>query len=125
MQSIERMGRWVNKALYKSYLVFYAVDALLGLGGWPDAAKKDFDKYWHERFYVPVTAEMVSLVFPFFLTLKSKVTALGNKAGTSARSLVAVLEYLAGVLIQDAVDLSGTYPKHPAHAFLLDHEAFW
>ena len=35
-----------------------------------------------------------------------------------------VLEYLAVVLVQDALELAEKYPENPVHAHLLDHHLF-
>jgi len=49
--TIMRMGHWLHQALYNSYLMFFKADGLLSLGGWPEAANKNFKMFWHERFY--------------------------------------------------------------------------
>jgi hypothetical protein len=126
-QSIERAGRWGgHKALQQSYLQFYTPDALLTLAGWEEGAQKVFDRYWAERFHIAVTNEMVAIVFPFLPGLKAVVDDMGKQAGPSARSVVAVLEYLAVVAIQDMVQMAseGAYTNHPAHAYMLQHECF-
>jgi hypothetical protein len=126
LQSIERMGRWANKALYRSYLQFYSPDALLTLAGWPEAAQKVFNRFWAERFHIAVSSSMVAIVFPFLPGLKDKVDKMGKAAGPSMRSLVAVLEYLAVVVIQDAIQFAadGAYRNHPVHAYLFGHDCF-
>lgn len=126
LQSIERMGRWSAKALFRSYLQFYAPDALLTLAGWPEAAQKVFNRFWAERFHVAVSDNMVAIVFPFLPGLKDKVLKMGKEAGPSMRSLVAVLEYLAVVVIQDAVQFAADqrFCNHPVHEFLFGHPCF-
>ena len=126
MQSIERSGRWVNKALYRSYLQFYSPYALLTLAGWPEAAQKVFNKFWAERFHIAVTADLVDAAFPFLQGLKAVISNMGKAAGPSVRSVVAALEYLAVVVIQDAIQFAadGAYCNHPVHAYLFRQEGF-
>lgn len=119
LQSIAKMGRWINDALSNSYLVFYTPDALLSIGGW--SIEKPYDKFWAERFCIPLAQEMVNLVFPFLPGFRKTVEDMGSSAGTSMQSLVSGLDYLGGVVIQDTLDLVDDFPNHPVHAMLLKH----
>ena len=94
------------------------------LGGWAEAAQKEFDKFWHERFCLDIPGELVKAVFPFLPTLTAQVAELGQAATTSMRSLPQVMQYLAVVLVQDACELARVYPTHPVHVLLLQHPAF-
>jgi hypothetical protein len=48
---IERVGRWNVDALVNSYLAFYRVEGLLGLGDWDPHDRRSF---WAERFCIEV-----------------------------------------------------------------------
>jgi hypothetical protein len=124
VQIIQRLGRWQMTALQKSYLTFFKPEGLLVLAGWKEAAQKDFSKFWTERFCVDVPSVLVEAVFPFLRELSSQVEALGPAASTSMRSLPQVLQYLAVVLVQDALELAKEYPAHPVNVLLKTHPAF-
>ena len=124
VQIIQRLGRWQMNALQKSYLRFFKPDGLLVLGGWKEAALKEFDKFYAERFCVDVPSELVEAVFPFLPELTAQVAAMGKDAKTSMRSLPQVLQYLAVVLVQDACELARAYPSHPVNILLKQKAAF-
>jgi hypothetical protein len=124
LQVIERLGRWQMDALHKSYLRFFKPEGLLVLAGWREAAQKDYDKFWSERFCLDIPSVLVEFVFPFLPTLISEVAEMGEAATTSMRSVPQVLQYLAVVLVQDACELASHWRAHPVYAYLLQHEAF-
>ena len=64
VQSIARVGKWNLKDLQVSYLNYYALDALIALGGWEGAANKDFGQFFHERFQQEVPDELIHALFP-------------------------------------------------------------
>jgi hypothetical protein len=123
-QVIQRLGRWQLNALQKSYLRFFKPDGLLVVGGWKEAAQKQFDMFWSERFCLDIPSELVEAVFPFLPTLNAQVAGLGTSATTSMGSVPQVLQYLAVVLVQDACELASTHCAHPVYAYLKQHEAF-
>jgi hypothetical protein len=110
--------------MQKSYLRFFKPDGLLVLAGRKEAAQKQLDLFWSERFCLDVPSELVEAVFPFLATLNAQVAELGEEATTSMRSVPQVLQYLAVVLVQDACELASTHSTHPVYAFLREHEAF-
>ncbi len=80
--------------------------------------------FWHPRFQVDYSQDLVQFVMPFLPTLKERVQQLGTQAGTSMRGVVKALEFLAGVAIQDALVLCTMYGSHPVHIRLLSHTPF-
>ncbi len=122
MQTIERMGKWAKAAMYKSYLKFYKPEGLLAAGEWP--IEQPHGLYWAPRFLVKIPEELTDAVFPFYKPLRDTVKAMGDKARGSHRGVVAVLEYLAKVLVQDALHLARRFPDDPVHALLRELPAF-
>ena len=122
LQTIERMGKWAKAAMYKSDLKFYKPEGLLAAGDWP--IEHPHGLYWDPRFLVEIPEELTDAVFPFYKPLRDKVQAMGDKARGSHRGVVAVLEYLSKVLVQDALVLAAGYPDDPVHALLRDIPAF-
>jgi hypothetical protein len=110
--------------MYQSYLKFYKIEGLLAMGGWPNAAQKDLTTFWHERFHAPVSEELITLVFPFLQGLEEIVATMGERATNSMRSAPRVLRYLAGVVVQDSLELAEKYPAHPVHQCLMQNAAF-
>ena len=108
--------------MYKSYLKFYKPEGLLAAGDWPIDHPHGF--YWDPRFLIEIPAELIHVVFPFYRPLRDTVQEMGRQARGSHRSVVAVLEYLAKVLIQDALVLAASYPEDPVHALLREIPAF-
>lgn len=53
-----------------------------------------------------------------------QVSALGNEAGPSHHSLVGAVEYLATVVVQDALELAHEFPDNPVHHMLLQRKEF-
>ena len=123
-QVIARMGAWLYDAMYRSYLLFFKPEGLLAAGGWPGAAQKQFDTFWAARFCVDVPPELIQLLLPILPGLRREVRELGAKAGNSKKSIVKVLEYLAIVVVQDALELAANFPQQPAHALLLQDPMF-
>lgn len=67
---IARYGRWAYNAMARSYLAFFSPDALMSLGDWPGAERKDYRYYWTERFELDLSedaahADLLSHVFPW------------------------------------------------------------
>lgn len=64
-------------------------------------------------------------VFPFLRELKSRLDEVAQ-VQPSMKSMVEVLEFLAVVLVQDAVELlsQGEFPEHPVHKFLMEEPEF-
>jgi hypothetical protein len=64
-------------------------------------------------------------VFPFLAELKSRLEEVA-KVTPSMRSMVEVLEFLAVVLVQDAVELlsEGRFTEHPVHELLMSEPEF-
>jgi hypothetical protein len=119
------MGKWVYQAMYKAYLLFFKTEGILGMGGWPNAAQGETQMYWHERFMVQVPVELLHHVMPFVKGLKEAVAELGDNAKPSMRSVVAAMEYLALVAVQqDALELAEEYPDNLVHQQLMGSEAF-
>ena len=118
MQTIARMGRWLRQAMYKSYLKFFRAEGLLASGGW--SIEKPHGFYYDPRFLVDIPAELVDLVFPFLKPLKKTVAEMAKTASArpSIKSVVALLEYLGIVLVQDSLVLSRQFPDDPIHQML-------
>jgi hypothetical protein len=64
-------------------------------------------------------------VFPFLRELKRRLEEVA-KVTPSMRSMVEVLEFLAVVLLQDAVELlsEGSFTEHPVHQLLMGEPEF-
>ena len=62
---ILRLGKWLYDAMYKSYLLFFKPEGLLGVGGWPGAPQKDYHQFWAERFFIEPPASLTTFLFPF------------------------------------------------------------
>jgi hypothetical protein len=118
------MGKWIYQAMYRAYLLFFKTEGLLAMGGWPDAAKGETQMYWHERFMVQVPVELLDHVMPFIKGLRAALKELGEDAKASMRSVLAAMEYLALVVVQDALELVQEYPDNPVHKHLMEHAAF-
>ncbi len=118
------MGKWIYQAMYKSYLMFFKVDGLLAVAGWPGAAAKDFQQFWAPRFMASVPQELIDHAMPWVKGLKAAVAALGEGASNSMRSVVAACEYLAVVCVQDALELAGKFPNNSVHQHLRSHPTF-
>jgi len=58
------------------------------------------------------------------LCILQKVAKLGKEAGNSMKAVLQALEYLAKVVVQDALDLAEAYPANKVHAFLLADDCF-
>jgi hypothetical protein len=71
-----------------------------------------------------VEESLVSKIMPWLAPLKEAVTALDTKAKASHRSVVAALEVLAVVVVQDALVLAPKYPDHKVHQLLRESELF-
>ncbi|KAK9916158.1 hypothetical protein WJX75_009514 [Coccomyxa subellipsoidea] len=121
---IARMGKWNYEALSKSYLMYFKPQGLLAAGGWPGAAQNDYDQFWHPRFCVSVPRELVDLLFPFLRNLEQTVKELGKDATNSMKSVPAALDYLAVVVVQDALEDAERYPDNPVHVLLLASPVF-
>lgn len=119
------MGKWLRQAMYTHYLSFFKTEGLLAMGDWPYAQQKDFSHFWAERFELHVAEYFIDLVFPFLKGFRSSLEQMEAKP-LSAKSMVDVLEFLAVVLVQDAVELlsQGKYPEHPMHQYLMNDELF-
>lgn len=52
------------------------------------------------------------------------VENLGKDATGSMKSVVAALDYLAVVVVQDALEDAEEYPDNQVHALLLDSQCF-
>jgi hypothetical protein len=94
LQAIARMGRWTRFAMHNAYLLFFKPESLLASAGWPGAAQKDFNTFFHPRMLVVVADELVEAVFPFLRVCRSRVKELGSKATTSMPNVVKALTYL-------------------------------
>jgi hypothetical protein len=125
LQVIKRMGKWLKEAMYVNYLAFFKTEGLMAMCCWPHAEKKDFNYFWHERFECNVSQELMHLVFPFLPELKLRLEQVGT-ADPSMDSIVQVLEYLAVVLVQDAVELlaEDKFAEHPVHQHLMENDKF-
>ncbi|KAK9829977.1 hypothetical protein WJX72_008999 [[Myrmecia] bisecta] len=100
---IGRTGKWMYQAMYKSYLMFFKPEGLLGVGEWPGAAQKDFTQFWRPEFLLEVPDDLIYVVFPHLRRLEEVVKELGRKAGNSVKAAPHVYRYLATVVIQDAL----------------------
>ncbi|KAK9814383.1 hypothetical protein WJX72_004937 [[Myrmecia] bisecta] len=60
---IGRTGKWMYQAMYKSYLMFFKPEGLLGVGEWPGAAQKDFTQFWRPEFLLEVPDDLIYVVF--------------------------------------------------------------
>lgn len=119
------MGKWLRQAMYTHYLSLFKTEGLLAMGDWPYAQQKDFAHFWSERFELHVAQYLIDLVFPFLKGFSSSLEQMEVKP-PSARSMVDVLEFLAVVLVQDAVELlsEDKYMDHPLHTYLMADEVF-
>ena len=119
------MGKWLHQAMYTHYLSFFKTEGLLAMGNWPHAQLKDFGHYWHERFELNVPEHLLHVVFPFLREFKERLEEI-DVVQPSMKSMVEVLEYLAVVLVQDAVELLSQerYTEHPVHVRLLEGPDF-
>ena len=70
LQDIGKMGRWLLCELRRVYASFFSIAGLLGAGGYPGVANKEFDQFYHSRFLIIVDAELVHQVMPFLRTLQ-------------------------------------------------------
>ncbi len=73
---------------------------------------------------MPVPAELVDVLMPWLPNFKQQVQDMGKAAGPSRRSVLESCEYLANVVVQDAMELCDAHPTHPVHALLLGHQRF-
>ena len=124
MQHIGRHCGWVKAAMYKNYLAFFDIVALLTLGEWPEGEKGNTTMYWNERFHMCVCEELQRLLFPFLPALEATVAGMGRRANISVRAVPVVLRSLAVVVVQDALELAETMNQHPVHARLLEDGNF-
>jgi hypothetical protein len=64
-------------------------------------------------------------VFPFLPELKCRLAEV-PKVEPSMKSMVEVLEFVAVVLLQDAVELlaEGRFTEHPVHEYLMENPEF-
>jgi hypothetical protein len=104
LQVIKRMGKWLHDAMYTNYLSFFKTEGLLAMGGWPHAERKDFGHFYAERFDALVKELLMHMVFPFIPDVKQRLAGL-ERPDPSMKSIVEVLEYLAVVVVQDAMQL--------------------
>jgi hypothetical protein len=125
LRVIKRMGKWLKDAKYVNYLAFFNTEGLMAMGCWPHAVKKDSNYFWHERFECNVSQELMHPVFPFLPELKLRLEEVGT-ADPSMDSIIQVLEYLAVVLVQDAVELLAElkFAEHPVHQHLMVNDKF-
>jgi len=124
LQTIARMGRWLYQSLYNSYLRYFKPEGLLGLAGWPRAAQKDYNTFFHSRFLMPVPLELQQLLMPFLSTLQQQVEGMGQAATASRKAFLKLLAYGVGVVVQDALELADLSPRNPVHSLLLRHPTF-
>lgn len=70
---------------------------------------------------VGTEAEPLCLVYhamPWLKALEDRVQAMGAAAGASHHSLVAAMQLLGTVAVQDALALAPKFPNHPVHLLL-------
>lgn len=82
------------------------------------------DLFWHERFMVQVPTELVHVLMPWLGKFRQRVESMGKTAGPSRRSVLEACEYLANVVVQDALELCDIYPEHPVHVLLKQQSSF-
>ena len=114
----------MKAAMYKNYLAFFDALALLSLGDWPEGESGNKGMFWHPRFHMSVSDDLVHLLFPFLRALEKTVADMGHRANISVRALPVVLRTLAIVVVQDALELAEKFSEHPVHAMLLEDAAF-
>lgn len=105
-----RMGQWSQTVMEKAYLTFFTPALVLAAGGFRGAATHDYKQFWHARFTREIPPPLIAKIFPFLAELKRtwrEMEGEGKKV-PSVRSLVFVLEYLAAVVFQDALELVRT-----------------
>lgn len=61
---------------------------------------------------------------PFLDGLKAEVQQMGSTASPSMKAVPKLLECLAVVVVQDALELAEEHPENPVHAMLLENETF-
>lgn len=110
--------------MYQSYLKFFKPEGLLAVAGWPAGNREDEQGFFHERFCVQISDRLVQLVYPSLPELRELVQALGKEATTSMMSIPFLLDYLARVVVQDALELAEEFPDNPVHALLLEDDEF-
>ena len=106
---------------------------MLAAGGWPepttDAGRASF---FAGRFLLHPTAAIINVIYPCLEQLRGRAEELLAQRGKvlpSVRSMISVLEYLAVVVFQDALELADTYEEagvssNPCLQRLLNHPDF-
>jgi hypothetical protein len=134
-EAIERAGNWVQSAgdMQRSYLVNWNPQLVVALAGFRGAAEHNYNLHFEPRFSVGVPEDLVDFYYPFLPGLRARLAAereSGRKVPTSAASMLALLEYLARVGVQDALDIvelyydSETEARNPVLARLMAHASF-
>lgn len=124
------MGMWNLTTMIAHYLlVGLKPSTLLTMGFWDN---NRLDQFWAERLVVPVPAELLSVLMPWFEDFKKKVQLAqdaGQQVQYSALGMVKLLPILAQVVITDALELCSdernpAYKQNPVHAMLLNNVTF-
>ncbi|KAK9901133.1 hypothetical protein WJX75_009650 [Coccomyxa subellipsoidea] len=93
---IARMGKWNMQAMAKSYFLYFK----------------------------PCEARGLQVALPFLHNLKETVKSLGKDVTNSMKSVALAMDYLAVVVVQDALEDAEEYPDNPVHALLLESPCF-
>jgi hypothetical protein len=135
-ETIDRIGSWLATASdsARSYLAHYNPQAVIAAAGFRGAAEHNYGLHFEPRFSVGVPDVLVDFYYPFLPDQRARLAAVrarGGKVPTSAASMVAVLEYLARVGVQDALDIVELYygpeaegSRNPVVERLMGHPAF-
>lgn len=125
LETLRRMGRWQYDTMIPHCLEFFKPSGLLAAANWPGVNTNEFHIFWHERFMASTPRELVLLLFPFLPNLQMAITELGKKASFSMQASPRLLEYVAKIVIQDAVaGMCDKYPEHDVHRLLLTSAVF-
>jgi hypothetical protein len=109
-EKIARIGHWENAEIQTTYLARYSPDMVLAMGDWPGVAQQNLGTYFHDRFFMGLSAELLHKIYPFLPKLKADIDRLvaAKKSTSSANSVYEALLMLGTAVFQDALEIFST-----------------
>lgn len=106
---IRRLGRWNNQAMEKCYLTSLPREAMRTLAGFEPCR----GSFYLARASVEPPVSLQHLIFPAVESWMEKMDTGLCEQSIAGGGFLQLLQYLRGVILQDAVILQLVFPGHP------------